>query len=78
MQQTLINVPLTRKVSAQDLEKMANDVAEVEQRLADRGRVLLRPSGTEPVLRVMVEADDKTLALKEAEYLVEQVKQKLV
>lgn len=78
MQQTLINVPLTKKVSAQDLEKMADDVKEVEQRLASRGRVLLRPSGTEPVLRVMVEADDESLALKEAKYLVEQIKQKLV
>ncbi|WP_150467504.1 phosphoglucosamine mutase [Francisella sp. SYW-9] len=78
MQQTLINVPLTRKVSSQDLEKIVKDVIEVEQRLASRGRVLLRPSGTEPVLRVMVEADDQALALKEAEYLVEQVKQKLV
>ncbi|ASG68788.1 phosphoglucosamine mutase [Francisella halioticida] len=78
MQQTLINVPLTRKVTAQDLEKMVGDVTDVEKRLASRGRVLLRPSGTEPVLRVMVEADDDVLALKEAEYLVEQVKQKLV
>ncbi|MBK2261299.1 phosphoglucosamine mutase, partial [Francisella tularensis] len=46
--------------------------------LGNRGRVLLRPSGTEPVLRVMVEADDKSLATNEAEYLVEKVKQKLV
>ncbi|AIT09462.1 phosphoglucosamine mutase [Candidatus Francisella endociliophora] len=78
MQQTLINVPLAKKVNADDLAKLSNDVADVEARLADRGRVLLRPSGTEPVLRVMVEADDKDLATKEAEYLVEKVKQKLV
>jgi len=78
MQQTLINVPLVYKVTTQDLEKVSNYVEDVEARLADNGRVLLRPSGTEPVLRVMVEANDKELATKEAEYLVEKVKQKLV
>ena len=57
---------------------MTNDVQKVEQRLASRGRVLVRPSGTEPVLRMMVEANDGKLASKEAEYLVEQVKQKFV
>ncbi|MDE5009161.1 phosphoglucosamine mutase, partial [Francisella tularensis subsp. holarctica] len=51
---------------------------DVEKRLGNRGRVLLIPSGTEPELRVMVEADDKSLAKNEAEYLVEKVKQKLV
>ncbi|APC92319.1 MULTISPECIES: phosphoglucosamine mutase [Francisella] len=78
MQQALINVPLNKKVTSQDLEKVAGDVNDVERRLGNRGRVLLRPSGTEPVLRVMVEADDKNLATNEAEYLVGKVKQKLV
>ncbi|AEI35506.1 phosphoglucosamine mutase [Francisella salina] len=78
MQQTMINVPLNFKVTSDHLAKLASDVAEVEERLSNRGRVLLRPSGTEPVLRVMVEADNKNLATKEAEYLVEKVKQKLV
>ena len=36
-------------------------VEECEQKLGSRGRVLLRPSGTEPVLRVMVEGDDKEM-----------------
>ena len=78
MQQTLINVPLNKKVTSEGLAKLKSDVDEVENRLASRGRVLLRPSGTEPVLRVMVEANDKTLATEEAKYLVEKVKQKLV
>ncbi len=77
MQQTLINVPLAKKVTSEDLENLADDVAEVEKELASHGRVLLRPSGTEPVLRVMVEADDKGLAQKYAEYLVEKVKEKI-
>ncbi|QIV96737.1 phosphoglucosamine mutase [Allofrancisella inopinata] len=78
MQQTLINVPLEKKITKEDLLKLSVDVEDVENRLADGGRVLLRPSGTEPVLRVMVEANDKKLATLEAEYLVKQVKQKLV
>ncbi|AJC48310.1 phosphoglucosamine mutase [Allofrancisella guangzhouensis] len=78
MQQTLINVPLEKKVTKEDLLKLSVDIEEVENRLVDRGRVLLRPSGTEPVLRVMVEASDKDLATLEARYLVKQVKQKLM
>ena len=78
MQQTLINVPLTKKVTPTDLEKLASDVKEAEESLGTHGRILLRPSGTDPVLRVMVEADDKNLADKHAEHLVEKVKQKLV
>ena len=35
-------------------------MARVEQQLGDRGRVLLRPSGTEPVVRVMVEGEEAT------------------
>ena len=77
MQQTLINVPLAKKVTIKDLELLAGDVAQAEKELSGHGRVLLRPSGTEPVLRVMVEADDKNLAQKYAEYLVEKVKEKI-
>ena len=43
-------------------EPMQKAVADAEAQLQGRGRVLIRPSGTEPLLRVMVEADDKTLA----------------
>ena len=41
---------------------MKEAVAKAEEKLSGRGRVLIRPSGTEPLLRVMVEADDKALA----------------
>ena len=66
------------EVGADELSTLIEDVSVVEKRLGDSGRVLLRPSGTEPVLRVMVEATDKNIATKEAQYLVEKVKQKLV
>ena len=53
--QVLRNVRLDAKV--QDIEgRIASDIAAVEAELGDRGRVLVRPSGTEPVVRVMVEA----------------------
>lgn len=77
MQQVLINVSLAKKITTADLNQLTADVEEVEKALKDRGRVLLRPSGTEPVLRVMVEADTKDLAEKYAKYLVEKVKTKL-
>jgi phosphoglucosamine mutase len=44
-------------------------VSSAEQRLAGRGRVLLRPSGTEPVVRVMVEGEDEKQVVEEADRL---------
>ena len=48
---------------------MAAEIAAVEAQLAGNGRVLLRPSGTEPLLRVMVEATDASVANEAAEHL---------
>jgi phosphoglucosamine mutase len=57
--QTLINV----RLNGQDWKAAsAAPLAAAESALAGRGRVVLRPSGTEPVVRVMVEADDAELA----------------
>jgi phosphoglucosamine mutase len=39
----------------------------VEEKMADSGRVLLRPSGTEPLIRVMVEGEDKDLVQQSCE-----------
>lgn len=57
--QVLVNVP----GSAADLEKPKVQAAlqEAEEKLRDRGRLLVRPSGTEPVIRVMAEADTEAL-----------------
>lgn len=75
--QVLINVKNVDKngVSANDVVSEA--VASVEHQLGVTGRVLLRPSGTEPVVRVMVEAADKTTASQQAEHLADVVSKNL-
>ena len=54
--QKLINVRVTDKHAVTQNEKVAAVIAEVEAEMAGNGRVLVRPSGTEPLVRVMVEA----------------------
>lgn len=56
--QTMINVRLKEKRDLSSHEKVVAAVTDVESQLEGRGRVLLRPSGTEPLIRVMVEGDD--------------------
>jgi phosphoglucosamine mutase len=54
--QILQNVRVTDKHNVTSNEKVKNIIEEVEQEMGDNGRVLVRPSGTEPLVRVMVEA----------------------
>lgn len=67
--QVLINVRGVDKSAVQDSNAILNAVAETEERLGTTGRVLLRPSGTEPVVRVMVEAATQEQAQAEADLL---------
>jgi phosphoglucosamine mutase len=60
--QTMINVRLPQGSDWTRNRHLANAIEGVKAELGQRGRVLIRPSGTEPVLRVMVEADDATWA----------------
>jgi phosphoglucosamine mutase len=61
--QVLQNVRLTRSVELAGLDELWAEVAAVEAELGERGRVLIRPSGTEPLVRVMVEsATEETAA----------------
>ena len=56
--QTMINVRMNKRVDIRGIEELNAAVAATEAVLGDEGRVLLRPSGTEPVVRVMVEGQD--------------------
>lgn len=56
--QILVNVEVKRSIDLQDNEIIRQARRAAESALGERGRVLLRPSGTEPVLRVMVEGED--------------------
>ncbi len=58
--QTMINVSVDDPVGTSKCDALAEAIKEKETTLADRGRILVRPSGTEPLLRVMVEGEDKT------------------
>ena len=66
--QVIVNVPVTSK-SAEITTQIQEEIELTEARLADKGRVLVRASGTEAVIRVMVEATEETLAQTEAQHL---------
>ena len=57
--QILVNVPVAEKKPIEDLPEVSRLVEKIESALSDRGRVLVRYSGTEPLARIMVEGDDE-------------------
>ena len=71
--QTLINVRMQAGHDWQSNTRLAKMQAEVSAELGDRGRVLIRASGTEPLLRVMVEASDAAVAQSCAQRLADTV-----
>ena len=64
-----VNVPIEKQLSDLSHPQLDKAVAEVESELAGKGRVLLRPSGTEPLIRVMVEGEDGEFVTKLAHKL---------
>ena len=56
--QELVNVRVTDKNKVTENAKVAAVIKDVEEEMAGNGRVLVRPSGTEPLVRVMVESPD--------------------
>jgi phosphoglucosamine mutase len=75
--QVLVNVPDVDKARTDDDAVVAAAVAEAEYELGDGGRVLLRPSGTEPLVRVMVEAGTAEHAKAVADRLADVVRTQL-
>jgi phosphoglucosamine mutase len=67
--QVLINVPVTEKPELDTIPAIMKSIIEAEKSLKNRGRVLVRPSGTENKIRVMVEAEDMAIAKTIADHL---------
>ena len=72
--QVLINVRFAGGANPLESEAVKAVASDVEKRLEGKGRILLRKSGTEPLIRVMVECEDGTLAKQCAEEIAETVK----
>lgn len=71
--QALVNakVPNHKKENFMDYPEIAQAVEALEKRFAGEGRVLIRPSGTEPLVRVMIEGKDQSVIEREAEQLAD-------
>ncbi len=74
--QVLKNVRVTDKATAQNDPDVQAAVAEVAARLGDTGRILVRESGTEPVVRVMVEAPSQEVCLEYVDFVVDAIRRK--
>ncbi len=59
--QTMVNVRVDRKMNPEESPAIRSAVSEAEEKLKDTGRIVLRASGTEPVIRVMVEGQDEEI-----------------
>lgn len=73
--QLLINVKVNGPVDLASSQKIQSAVRDVEAKMGKRGRVLLRPSGTEPLVRVMVEGEDAAEVEQVANHLAQVVEQ---
>jgi len=73
--QHLINVRVEKMINIAEQQSIQNVVKSVESKLGNDGRVLLRASGTEPVIRVMVEGKDATLTKELAEKIALSIEQ---
>jgi phosphoglucosamine mutase len=69
--QTLVNVRVKTKTPVEDVKEIRDAIARVEAALDGRGRVLVRYSGTEPLLRIMIEGEDQASVQMWAEEIAE-------
>ena len=72
--QTMINVSISRRFDVKESHPVQQALKEIENELAGKGRVVLRASGTEPVVRVMIEGRDATQVERLSQQLADVVK----
>ena len=75
--QLMRNVKLNQKVDISKFESINDAVKDVEETLGNTGRVVLRPSGTEPLVRVMIEGENESQVTALVDQLAEQVEQEV-
>jgi len=77
--QVLVNVKVKNefKNSYMDFKEIADEIERIEKEMDGKGRVLIRPSGTEPLVRVMLEGKDQTHIKELAESLADIIKEKI-
>ena len=73
--QVLINVETNKKIDLENNKSIQDAIKNIESKLNDKGRVLLRASGTEPKIRVMVEGEDMEAVKNHAKFIAEKVKE---
>ncbi len=76
--QVLLNVPVRQKKDPQRIPEIASLLKKIEAKLVDRGRILVRSSGTESLIRVMVEGEDEKEISAFAEQIAECIRKKMV
>ncbi len=72
--QKLVNVPIKQRINLDESVLIQDAVKQAEAELGERGRVLLRASGTEPLIRVMVEGEDSAETKRLAEAIADVVR----
>lgn len=74
--QLLLNIPVKDKEAAQRDEDVVSAVTRIEEKLGNRGRILVRASGTEPLIRIMVEAESEKLCKSYTKEVAEVIRKK--
>ena len=75
--QVMVNVPVREKPTLGEVPEIARRIRDAEERLAGQGRILIRYSGTEPVVRVMAEGEDEAMIRSIVEELSEAIRQRI-
>jgi phosphoglucosamine mutase len=73
----LINVKVLSKPAIETVPSLTTEIEKLEKRLGEKGRVLVRYSGTEPLCRVMVEGEDETMVAEGTRHLAELIRRTL-